>query len=211
MVVCLASAVAGRRNDLLRQGMRVSARVSLPTMDAEPRPDGLTLESLFRAHVGDVYRMVARLLGPQAPVADTEDLVQEVFVAANRGFASFRGDAKPTTWLYGIASRVVLMHLRSSWRRRRLWDAFGTHVVDAVRTTERDVGARDTLRQVWSCLNRLSPQKRVIYLLCDVEGLSGAEAAAALDIPINTVWTRLHHARMDLWRELEAAGVEVTS
>jgi RNA polymerase sigma-70 factor (ECF subfamily) len=174
-------------------------------MDASP---ALSLESLFHAHVDDVHRVVGRLLGPGAVAADVEDLVQEVFLAAQRALPGFRGEAKVTTWLYGIASRTVLVHLRKRWRYRRLRDALGLHIAATPASSTMPLETRDTLRQVWRCLARLSPKKRAVYVLCEIEGIAGEEVAAALGLPLNTVWTRLHHARRELWRELAAAGLE---
>src|SRR5688572_9335750 len=62
-----------------------------------------TVEGLFRSHFADVYRVVGRMLGPSAPRSDIEDLTQQVFLAAHRGWDRFRGESKPSTWLYGIA------------------------------------------------------------------------------------------------------------
>src|SRR5262245_33041720 len=72
-----------------------------------------SLEALFRAHVEDVYRFVARQLGPGGDKAMIDDLTQEVFIAAGRSLPNFRGESKASTWLYTIASRTVLNHLES--------------------------------------------------------------------------------------------------
>jgi RNA polymerase sigma-70 factor (ECF subfamily) len=57
---------------------------------------------------------------------------------------------------------------------------------------------------------RVSPKKRVVYLMHEVEGLSGQEIALALEIPVATVWTRLHHARKELLKALERQAVRET-
>lgn len=167
----------------------------------------ITIDDLVRQHGARVHRMVASLLGPGASDADVQDLAQDVFLGAHRALPRFRGDAKVETWLYGIATRVVLMHLRSWRRRRRLRRA-----VEAERFEERSVDIeraadqRAELLRVWRCLARIAPKKRVAYVLYEVEGLSGKEIAEALDINEATVRTRVYHARRELLQMYEAEG-----
>ena len=171
---------------------------------AEPTDDAPSIHALFRRHFDDVYRMVAHLLGPGAGQADVEDVTQQVFMAAHRALPRYRGEGRPTTWLYGIATRVVLNNLRSWRRRRRLVAALESALegdVAVAACPERDLAARQELNRVWRCLMRVGPKKRVVYVLHVVEGRSGEEIAELLEIPVATVWTRLHHAR----RELNAA------
>src|SRR5262245_37099609 len=91
---------------------------SLDVAKAEVEAEPLTLELLFRRHADDVHRIVRRLLGPAASAADVDDLIQQVFLAAHRALPQFRRDAATTTWIYGVASRTVLHHLRSRRRYR---------------------------------------------------------------------------------------------
>lgn len=169
----------------------------------EPDQD---IEVLLRRHFGDVYRMVARLLGPGAPEADVEDVVQQVFIAAHRALPRFRGDSRISTWLYGIATRVVLTQLRSFRRHRRLQAALAEAPFPSTSPgPDRRYDAEDELRRVWRCLLKIKPKKRVVYLLHEVEERSAEEIAGLLKIPVGTVWTRLHHARQELDRLLEKA------
>jgi RNA polymerase sigma-70 factor (ECF subfamily) len=178
------------------------------TADVTAAP--ITLESLFRSHFDDVYRMVGRLLGPGARSADIEDVTQLVFLAAHRALPKFRGESKVTTWLYGIAVRVVLTQLRAWRRHRRLKSALEHEPGVMLRAVSPDetVAQRQELVRVWSCLMKIKPEKRVVYVLHEVEGLPGAEIAAALGIPVATVWTRLFHARKELNRALARLGAE---
>lgn len=167
-----------------------AARVELPATEA-----------LFAQHFDDVYRMVAHLLGPGASDADIEDITQHVFVTAHRARGRFRGESQPTTWLYGIATRVVLNTLRSWRRHRRLVAALELEAVAPAPSPEASTEARQELARVWQALMRIPPKKRIVYVLHVIEGRSGAQIAELLDIPVATVWTRLHHAR----KALEAA------
>ena len=166
----------------------------------------LSLDELFRAHMRDVYRVVARLLGPGASEADLEDLTQQVFLAAHRGWKNYRGEGKPTTWLYGISSRVVCGYLRSRKRQRRLREALEACPVEMLQASDADpeaqVANREQLRVVWRVLMNIKVKKRLVYILYELEGQSGADIAQALDIQEATVWTRLFHARRELARGL---------
>jgi RNA polymerase sigma-70 factor, ECF subfamily len=173
-------------------------------------PRELSVESVFRAHFDDVYGMVGRLLGPGAQHADIEDITQQVFIVVQRALPEFRGECKTTTWLYAIASKVVLTSLRSWRRQRRLSAAVAAelHDIASHQTPEQTVHGRQELVRVWRCLLKVKPKKRIVYILHMIEGMSGAEISQALDIPESTVWTRLHHARLELNKALERANTE---
>lgn len=177
---------------------------------SEHAPD-LSLEGMFRRHATDVYRIVARLLGPGASASDIEDLVQQVFVAAHGALPRFRGDCKPTTWLYGIATRTVLNHLRGRRRHRRMVESLEAMAEVLPSTTEdpeSEVARRQSVQRIWQALMLIKPKKRVVYVLYEVEGLTGREIAEALRIKEATVHTRLYHARREL--DTALAGKEAS-
>lgn len=167
-------------------------------------------EALLFRHFRDVFRIVARLLGPGAPEADVEDVAQLVFLAAHRAWPRFRGESQVSTWLYGIATRVDLTQLRSFRRQRRLQAALELEpVYSEIRRPDQRYEDREELQRIWRCLLKIKPKKRVVYLLHEVEEKSAEEIGILLEIPIGTVWTRLHHARRELERLLEkSAGRE---
>jgi RNA polymerase sigma-70 factor (ECF subfamily) len=168
------------------------------------RPAILSIDAVFRRHAGDVYRMVASLLGAGASDADIQDLTQEVFLQVHRSLDRFRGESKLETWLYGIASRVVLTQLRSWRRHRRLVKALEDEpTIRRSNDLERSTHERAELLRVWRCLMKISAEKRIAYVLFEVEGLSGKEIAEILEINEATVRTRLFHARKELVRLLE--------
>ncbi len=184
------------------------APVKASSMRPEARDGGappLTLEALFRDHFEDVYRLVGRLLGPGAQRADVEDLTQQTFLAAHKALPNYRGEARPSTWLCGVAARTVMTQVRGWRRRRRMLEAIEREPPpEGPCDLEERVSSRAKLRRVWICLARMSAKKRVVYLLHEIEGMSGADIAEALEIPTSTVWTRLYHARRELLRGLSS-------
>jgi RNA polymerase sigma-70 factor (ECF subfamily) len=164
------------------------------------RPD---LESLYAEHAAFVQRAVAHLAGPGL---DAEDLVQDVFVQACRSWAAFGGRSSVRTWLFGVALGVV----RNARRRARFRRFLGLEQVaepaSLAPTPAEDLEQLEDRRTVYATLERLSEKKRTVLVLFELEGLSGAEIAEVLGCPLQTVWTRLHHARRDFARELERSG-----
>ena len=170
---------------------------------ATQRAHPLSLEALFRAHVRDVHRFVAHQLGPGAIESDIEDLTQKVFICAQKGLSKFRGESKPLTWLFRIASREVLRHLQSRRKHRALLQRLEAREAPSPgANVETRLVQQQELERVWRCLMRIKPKKRMVLLLHRVEGKSGKEIAEILQIKEATVWTRLHHARQELMTHL---------
>lgn len=165
----------------------------------------LSLEILFRRYLRDVHRFVAHQMGPGANESDIEDLTQRVFIEAGKGLPGFRGDSKPSTWLYRIASREVLGHLRSRKRHRILIERLEARLQQhkAGDDLEARLETQQELDRVWRCLMRIKPKKRMAFVMHRVEGKSGKEIAEILQIKEATVWTRIHHARSELLTRLE--------
>ncbi len=191
--------------------LQASVKASVDAAPPRARAPAVDVDALIRAHGRDVYRIVARLVGPATPRADIEDLAQQVFLAAYDARHRFRGDAQVTTWLYGIASRTVLRYLRGWRRRQRMLDTLRTMAEltsPMVVSPEQEVGDRELLQRVWGCLLRIKPKKRVVYILHEIEGLPAKQIAAMLEVKEATVWSRLHHARRELDRALQARELE---
>lgn len=157
--------------------------------------DAAALASLFDRHQQAVFRFCSRLTGGDAEV---DDLVQRTFLEAWRGAPSFRRQSAVRTWLFGIAANLARHHARSEMRR----GAF----LASVREQPPAEGARPDhhaeRREQWARLSRATEELphalRVAFALCDMEGISGVEAARALGVPEGTLWRRLHEARKKL-------------
>jgi RNA polymerase sigma-70 factor (ECF subfamily) len=148
---------------------------------------------LYDAHFDFVWR-TARRLG--TPEADAEDVAQEAFTVAFHQLRSFHY-GRFTTWLYRIVANVVSSRLR----RRKVRDFFAgflgasddTHAPSA----EARVEARRTLAQVEQLLRQLTREKREVFALFEIEGLTHEQISELIGVKVETVRTRLHYARKD--------------
>jgi len=157
---------------------------------------------IFDRYARDMRRVISRLgIAP----TDVDDLVQLTFLEAMRAASQYDGRANAKPWLAGIAVIMVRRHRRSlgrllrrltEWGREPAGDKQGKNQADEYETHE-------MAQKAEKALAKLSPKKREVFTLVVLEGLPGEQVATALSIPVATVWTRLHHARLDL-RELLA-------
>jgi len=148
----------------------------------------LDAAALFRAHAAFVARFLARSGVAQR---DLDDLVQEVFLVAHRRGGFVVDTAKPTTWL----ARIALGLAANYRRKKRPVPADPTHADDLRGSDSAEAG--DVARRAQSALWAMSEDKRLVFMLYELEGVSGEEIAASLSIPVGTVWSRLSNARRE--------------
>lgn len=180
--------------------MSGTAKARIDAPPAEP----CEIEALYARHGDFVHALVARLVGSGG---DADDVTQEVFVLAWRKIASFHGGSA-RAWLTQIAVKRAAAARRRSWVRHLLKLPTMADPVDA-RTPERLAAAREGSDRVQAVLEQLTEKKRTVFILFEVEGFSGQEIAEILGCPLQTVHTRLYHARREfvaLFNAAEAAS-----
>jgi RNA polymerase sigma factor (sigma-70 family) len=152
------------------------------------------------------YRGVVRSALAQlgVPEADRDDLAQEVFVVLLRQLAERGEVADPSGlrgWFYQVSRRIAANHRRANRRRVRREDALGEVLQgDASPVREAVVSATIFLARF---LEQLDEDGRAVFLLSEVEGLSGPELAARLGINLNTAYARVRAVRDRLRRKTE--------
>lgn len=134
-----------------------------------------------------------------------EDVVQETLVKAWSNLDKFRGEAPFKVWVLRIANNTAISMLR----RRRDQPTDPATLAEAAAETAgaspaRRAEGRVMLDDVWAALDRLDPLSRTIVVLREVEGMIYEDIAAALDVALPTVKTRLFRARRELAVQLEA-------
>ena len=133
---------------------------------------------------------------------DARDVTQEVFVTALRALQGFRGEAQLSTWFHRVAVNASLDLVRK--RRRREHASTDDLAEQASSEPGPESEAIDSVRarEVHRALGVIPPDQRALIVLHDLQGLDYAECADALEIPLGTVKSRLHRARLALARQL---------
>jgi RNA polymerase sigma-70 factor (ECF subfamily) len=146
-------------------------------------------EALLRRHYDRVHGLAWQLTGSRA---DADDLAQDVCCALVEKIASFRGEAKFTTWLTGITFNAC----RDFRRRRRSFGGMIERLTVIAGLTQAPDG-RDAYDAVWlkSAIARLKPALRDTAVLVAGQQLTHAEAAQILGVSENTVAWRMHEVR----------------
>ena len=166
--------------------------------------DAEAFRELYRTHRPHVARLVQRILGPDTEV---EDVIQEAFIQIHRSLPSFQGSSLLSTWIHRVAVNVALQHIR---RRKRLRSGPVTTMADPPEPSsgdpapEEDVLWRDRMRKLYAALDTLSPKKRTVFVLHEIEGMSAEDIAKTMRAPLITVRTRLFYARKALYAALAA-------
>jgi RNA polymerase sigma-70 factor (ECF subfamily) len=166
--------------------------------------DRLAMQALYARHHVKVFRFVLRLVRNEA---SAQDLISEVFLDVWRQAARFEGRSAVSTWILAIARFKAL----SSVRRRKeaqLDEEEAERVEDEADTPEVALQKKDTGEVLRQCLAKLSPDHREIIDLVYYHEKSVEEVAEIVDIPENTVKTRMFYARKKLAELLKQAGVE---
>jgi RNA polymerase sigma factor (sigma-70 family) len=167
--------------------------------------DTSALGVAFDRYHRDVYNFLARLRGNRN---DLDDLVQMTFLALPTAASHFDGRGTPRAFVLGVAFQVARRERRRVFRRFALWVARESDidVPEGPLDPERNVLEREAMARYETALAKLPEAQRETFVLVEVEGLKGEEAAQILGVPLNTVWTRLHHARLALREKLRPRG-----
>ena len=190
------------RRCTMNEPAAVSLSPSFEQRDAFTRADAeRAFRVLYDAHLAFVWRNLRRL--GVAP-ADVEDKVQEVFVIAHRRFSEFeeRGHG-PRAWLFQILLRVASDARRH--RRRHPVDSDGGVAQErqAIDAPQAALVARkqalDLLDRALACID---VNRRAVLVLHDIEQMTAPDIARALEIPLNTVYSRLRVGRIELDQEI---------
>jgi len=140
-------------------------------------------------------RVLARRLVSDAAA---EDVVQETFAVLLGAVARFRGEVDLESFVLGIAVKRARRHHRAAARLRRALERLTNEEKRGPRDPEHDAYRRELAQRLSAALDRLPPAQREAFVLCEIEEMTSARAAALADIPEATVRTRLFHARRRL-------------
>ncbi len=161
---------------------------------------------LVRRHQDRLFHTVYRMVNN---AEDARDVVQEAFLSAYQSLDSFKGDSLFFTWLYRIAVNTVI----SLKRKQRV--VLSIHAsrdgepmaeppdLSEVNRPGHALEQAEQERRVQRALSRLSPEHRAVLVMKDMEGQKYEDIADVLSVPIGTIRSRLHRARLELREILE--------
>src|SRR5207253_6999031 len=144
-----------------------------------------------------LYNSILRFLGDGE---DARDVVQEALLNAYQSLRSFKGEALFFTWLYRIAVNTAISYKRRQKNVARIGGAGLAEPTDPSEANrpEHAMEVAEEEQAVHAALNRLSPEHRVVLIMKDMEGQKYEEMASVLRVPIGTIRSRLHRARVEL-------------
>lgn len=146
-----------------------------------------------------VYAVAFRMCGDPE---DARDVCQDVFINAMRALRSFRGEAQLGTWFHRVTINASYDHARRRKRRTtQPLDDVGERAAEGPGPEERAVDAVRAAA-VQRALGLISDDHRAVLVLHALQGLDYPEIAATLDIPVGTVKSRIHRARLELAKHL---------
>jgi RNA polymerase sigma-70 factor (ECF subfamily) len=162
--------------------------------------DVTAFDRLYQLTRVDAARTLRHLVGNRA---DVEDLLQETYLRLLSAVKGFRAESRFRTFLYRVCSNVALSHLR--WKRRRPEDPMDVppEAQAAEEDPERAAARRQAARLVELALERLKPKKRIVFVYYELCGMTPDEIAEAVGSSVNTVRSRLHHARLEFTEAMQ--------
>ena len=126
--------------------------------------------------------------------ADADDMTQDCYLRALRGWSQFDGRASRQAWLFAIARRT-----RADWFRQKKRQSAAVHLQDLTRLSEVPAGPNaENIEKIWDAVRNLTAEHSQVIHMRYAAGLSYAEIAQALGAPIGTVRSRLHRGLKDI-------------
>lgn len=186
--------------------------ISILESSPELAPFQLDQEALFRElhaqHQRRLYRFVIKYIDHPD---DAADITQQAFVEAARTIASFRGDSKLSTWLFGIAMNMVRNYLSRAPHRVHKFETDESLL--GVASSELDpsdsLSQRELLKMAEKAFGDLPAEMSEVLGLVAVDEISYQDAADMLSIPLGTVRSRVSRARAVLRAQFELQGVKL--
>lgn len=167
--------------------------------------DSTAFGELVYRYQDRLYNTILRLVDNSE---DALDVIQDAFLNAYQSLDSFKGDAQFFTWLYRIAVNTAISHKRKKRVLARIVDRLGELILEPSDPSEfsRPGHALEQAEQeqmLQRALMRLSPEHRAVLVMKELEGQRYEQMAEILGVPVGTIRSRLHRARLELRELLE--------
>ena len=172
-------------------------------IDATLKGQSAAFGQLVTKYQDRLYHTLTHLLGSPE---EAQDVAQDAFVQAFVKLDSFRGNSAFYTWLYRIAFNVAMSHRRRKKPTTSVDEAkemAGVEPIDTEGAPERRMLESERAGQVHEALAQLSTEHRTVLVLREMDGQPYESIAEILDLPVGTVRSRLHRARLQMREQLE--------
>jgi RNA polymerase sigma-70 factor (ECF subfamily) len=158
----------------------------------------MTMEAIYERYADFVWRALRR---QGVPPDDAHDAIQDVFLVVHRTLAGFEGRSSLSTWLYTICRSIARDRRQRAHRRHEI---VGSEVVVDDVDARADASARaehnHRLSQLEVILAGMEPELRDVFVLFEIEDMTGEEISQALGVPLGTAYSRLQLARKEFRR-----------
>lgn len=156
-------------------------------------------EEIYRLTSGLVFNVALRIARRRA---DAEDITQEVFVKTHKNLRQFGFQSSLKTWLYRITVNTAISRCRTNTGEANAFEKYKNHLATEPANTPfpDPVHKKDNETIVATLLAKLDPDQRACVVLREMEGFTYDEISEILNIPMNTVRSRLHRAREALMK-----------
>jgi RNA polymerase sigma factor, sigma-70 family len=159
---------------------------------------------LVTRYYGRVSATVYRIIGKSA---DAEDVVQEVFTEMAKAIKTYRRDSLFSTFLYRIAVNTTYRYIQKHLNRDETTEdpEFFLQIGDKSTGSESAMIKSERAEMLNGAMKKISPDKRFVLTLYEVDGVSLKEIAEILKQPLQTVWSRINQAKKELYEILNGS------
>jgi RNA polymerase sigma-70 factor, ECF subfamily len=153
----------------------------------------MTLRDIYETHADFVWRTLRRL---GVPEEDSHDALQDVFIAVQNHLHQFEGRSSLSTWIFTICRTAARDRRRRLAREQgRLVDVEVEHSIDLRANVERAAEHNERVAILEVLLSGLEVEQRNVFILFEIEKMTGEEICEVLEVPLGTVYSRLQAAR----------------
>lgn len=156
---------------------------------------------LITRYYGKVAATVYRIIGKSA---EAEDIVQEVFTEMAKSIKLYRRDSLFSTFLYRIAVNTTYKYIQKNMNRNESAEEpeFFIQIGDRSSCSESSMIKQERAEILNRAMKKISPEKRMVLTLYEVEGVPLKEISEILKQPLQTVWSRINQAKKELYEIL---------
>jgi len=159
----------------------------------------MTFRELFDAEFNYVCRVLRRL---GVREADMEDVAQQLFVSVHRRFDELEPSRGTRAWLFSFALRASANYRRLARHRER--EELPAESPASTPDPEQQATRGEARQQVLTALDALPTERRTVFVMHDIEGFTAPEIAEQMEIPLNTVYSRIRLARAEFRKAVDS-------